>query len=179
MALLLAFSILCGGFTLLTAVYPLCFLPALICLGGLLACSLRLLRQSRTDPLTGLNNLYRLDSRKNRYKKASWLWVFYIDVDCLKQVNDHAGHAAGDQLLRQTALFLLAVKNAEAYRIGGDEFLLVFPSGAPDAFLSCWQETSIPASCGSAQGPGSEFDALVLQAEQAMYASRAKRKKTT
>lgn len=176
MALLLALSAICGGFILLTAIYPPFCLAALACLGALLACSLRLFRQSRTDSLTGLNNLYHLNSRKKRYKKASDLWVFYLDLDHLKQVNDTEGHTAGDLLLRDSGRFLRTAcgKDADVYRVGGDEFLLVFPSGPSDFFLSLrWPNDAVPGSCGSAHGPGSEFDRLVARAEQAMYASRA------
>lgn len=176
MALLLALSSFCGVFILLTAAYSPFLIPALVCLLALLACSLRLLRRSRRDPLTELGNRYLLDSRKKRYKRKADLWVLYIDLDHLKQVNDIQGHAAGDQLLRDTARFLQSAsgKLGDAYRIGGDEFLLVFSSGSPDDFLSRWQTAKVPASWGAARGPGEAFDGLVAVAEQAMYAKRSR-----
>lgn len=175
MALLLALAAICGGFILLTAIYPLFCLAALACLGALLACSLRLFRQSRTDSLTALYNLYHLNSRKKQYKRVSDLWVFYLDLDHLKQVNDTEGHTAGDLLLRDSALFLRTAcgKDADIYRVGGDEFLLFFPSRPSEFFLSLrWPNEKVPGSCGFAHGPGLEFDSLVARAEQAMYASR-------
>jgi len=63
--------------------------------------------------------------------------LFFIDIDNFKQVNDGAGHDAGDELLRQIARFLdTTLDNAKAFRpsagklniaarVGGDEFIQV------------------------------------------------------
>jgi diguanylate cyclase (GGDEF)-like protein len=50
-----------------------------------------------------------------------------IDLDSFKQVNDHYGHAVGDQLIAQCALLIREVcgTEARAYRLGGDEFAAV------------------------------------------------------
>jgi len=47
-----------------------------------------------------------------------------IDLDSFKQVNDHYGHATGDELIEQCARMLREVCGEEArcYRLGGDEF---------------------------------------------------------
>jgi len=53
--------------------------------------------------------------------------VLFIDVDGLKKVNDHIGHAAGDTLLIEIARRLQARLRATdtCARIAGDEFVIV------------------------------------------------------
>ncbi|MDE1994117.1 MAG: EAL domain-containing protein [Rhizobiaceae bacterium] len=73
------------------------------------------LEQRLPDILAGAD----LSSRK--------LAIGFLDLDNFKQINDTLGHAAGDELLRQTAARLTASMggNDIVARIGGDEFILV------------------------------------------------------
>ncbi|CAM5197440.1 hypothetical protein UACE39S_06101 [Ureibacillus acetophenoni] len=57
--------------------------------------------------------------------------VLFIDLDRFKSVNDTLGHYIGDQLLTQIATRIKSkLKNAKLYaaRMGGDEFMILFPS---------------------------------------------------
>jgi diguanylate cyclase (GGDEF)-like protein len=95
----------------------------------------RLLELSVTDPLTGLANRRRLLgamgeelARAARYHTAVTLLL--IDVDRLKELNDRAGHGAGDRALQLVAESLRAscrVTDLPA-RFGGDEFAVLAPS---------------------------------------------------
>ena len=50
-----------------------------------------------------------------------------LDLDGFRQINDHFGHAEGDELIRECARLLqeLIGNEAQCYRLGGDEFAIV------------------------------------------------------
>lgn len=84
------------------------------------------------DPVTGLPNRWALDrdlsreiGRADRHRHRLGLLV--IDVDGLKAVNDTKGHAAGDETLRTlaTAMRQSLRRGDAAYRVGGDEFVVM------------------------------------------------------
>lgn len=87
------------------------------------------------DPLTGLKNRESYEnflSNPDAYllgKKN--LCVVIADLNRLKQINDTCGHDRGDEVLCAVARALtgvLSTKGADVYRIGGDEFMAVFPA---------------------------------------------------
>ncbi|WP_318388628.1 diguanylate cyclase [Enterobacter sp.] len=55
--------------------------------------------------------------------------LVYIDLDRFKAVNDSAGHAAGDALLRELSSLMLSMLRSTDIlaRLGGDEFGLLLP----------------------------------------------------
>jgi diguanylate cyclase (GGDEF)-like protein/PAS domain S-box-containing protein len=85
--------------------------------------------QASHDELTGLANRRELESRleytlqKMSHQRGDHSLMF-LDLDQFKVVNDTCGHAAGDQLLRQTSTLLKENAGAGALlaRLGGDEF---------------------------------------------------------
>lgn len=86
------------------------------------------------DPLTGLFNrrrfaeeLEREIASARRYETGGALLV--IDLDNFKYMNDSAGHAAGDELIRGAAKALKAKLRETDYlaRLGGDEFAVLLP----------------------------------------------------
>jgi diguanylate cyclase (GGDEF)-like protein/PAS domain S-box-containing protein len=87
---------------------------------------------SLTDHLTGLNNRrgfysFGLQQMKiaKRLKKDNFL--VFLDIDCLKEVNDTYGHAVGDLLLQGVATILrTTLRESDVIgRIGGDEFAVL------------------------------------------------------
>jgi diguanylate cyclase (GGDEF)-like protein len=89
-------------------------------------------RAALHDPLTGLPNvrLYRerlrqLLAQGQRTGKRSAL--LFLDLDRFKEVNDSAGHARGDRLLRRVAARIRAClrETDTVARRGGDEFVVL------------------------------------------------------
>lgn len=92
----------------------------------------QLRHRASSDPLTDLPNralffdrLQQALSQGRRYSHTFAL--LYVDLDHFKAVNDEMGHAAGDQLLIETARRLLdAVRESDTVaRLGGDEFAII------------------------------------------------------
>jgi diguanylate cyclase (GGDEF)-like protein len=145
-----------------------------------------------TDPLTGLpNRRVFFDKLAEGLAESEHdgapLSVAIIDANGLKQLNDHHGHAAGDQaLIRIGEILAAGVRGADVVaRIGGDEFGVVFP-GAPlfaaDRIMRRLAEDIANATIPSGQQlptiawgiapalvEGTSVDALVDAADRAMY----------
>ncbi|MBF0271556.1 MAG: EAL domain-containing protein [Magnetococcales bacterium] len=155
-------------------------------------------RQANYDTLTGLPNrslfLDRLNRELIRAKRAnSRVALMFIDLDRFKWVNDTLGHAAGDDLLRQTAKRLLSCvrKSDTVARLGGDEFTVILPDMArgPFAervaaeilsqlvkpFILMGQEAFISGSVGVTVCPddAQDLDSLLKNADTAMYRAKS------
>ncbi|MGR5301970.1 MULTISPECIES: GGDEF domain-containing protein [Vibrio] len=86
--------------------------------------SLYLYRQSNTDNLTGLRNRRSLQVTYRKGVQKD-LTILYLDINKFKQINDTHGHRAGDEVLKLLSLKIRRVWEGRAYRIGGDEFILI------------------------------------------------------
>lgn len=84
-------------------------------------------KMSFHDQLTGLYNRNRYNLTLKNWPKdcQNQVGILYLDLDGLKWANDHLGHAAGDLLIRNTAQALEETFPGQAYRIGGDEFVVI------------------------------------------------------
>lgn len=79
------------------------------------------------DPLTGLmnRNMYQQMLEKLSESAPASFACIYIDVNGLHEVNNHLGHLAGDNMLKNVADTLQYVFPKDSiFRIGGDEFVL-------------------------------------------------------
>lgn len=86
-------------------------------------------RIAHSDALTGLPNRYQLD--KELLKLPLQGSLTFVDLDGLKHYNDEYGHQRGDELLCCFARHLQrhVSQRASVYRLSGDEFAIVSPSG--------------------------------------------------
>jgi len=87
-----------------------------------------------TDPLTGLYNrrlfTESFEKELNRARRYTHpLSIVMLDLHRFKEVNDKYGHPRGDEVLRAVASTLQkALRTSDsAFRIGGDEFVLLLP----------------------------------------------------
>jgi diguanylate cyclase (GGDEF)-like protein len=155
-------------------------------------------RLARFDSLTGLPNRVQMrqtldEALLNAAMRRKGCSLFLIDLDRFKNVNDTLGHPAGDELLRQVAHRLSGVigDQGQVGRLGGDEFKAVLPGMDDDRRLGALADrlirqvsspymidghnVSIGASVGIAiaSPKGSCADALVRDADLALYAAKA------
>ncbi len=83
------------------------------------------------DYLTGLPNRHFFEKKFSEFSTSATqrLAILHIDLDYFKQVNDTAGHAAGDAVLKSAAHMIASVvpDNGFVARMGADEFVVLLP----------------------------------------------------
>lgn len=149
------------------------------------------------DHLTGLRNRNTLDETimqvfaaadRNGHKVG----ILLLDLNKFKEINDTFGHAAGDEVLRDTSKRMKHIARSDEmiFRVGGDEFLLVVPVVKDAQVLEVIKERlhaeltyrlnynghpiSVSASIGAAiyDDDGDNFDALFQIADKRMYSEK-------
>ena len=89
-----------------------------------------------SDDLTGINNRQAFKvhyEKREKRKSATPAHLLLIDVDNFKLINDKQGHLAGDRVLKQLALEMLAHlgKKGVLARWGGEEFMMLLNEENP------------------------------------------------
>jgi diguanylate cyclase (GGDEF)-like protein len=149
----------------------------------------RLAKAALTDSLTGLGNhrafhedLEREIARRER--SGSSFSIVMLDLNGLKRINDTLGHQAGDASLRALGECLRATMRASdaAYRIGGDELMVLLPDerswGAFAFAQRLLREASVHRSGVTFSGGVAEAidresaDTLVRRADLALYEAK-------
>lgn len=155
------------------------------------------------DSLTGLVNRAELQRRcdiaiDRAAKTGKMVAVLFIDLDGFKAVNDQHGHASGDELLQLVSERIHHQQRAvdTVGRIGGDEFVVLLTeldrredaaSSAERILAALSQpfkldgcEVVVGASIGIACTPqdGDTSQALIANADAAMYAAKSSRPNT-
>lgn len=159
---------------------------------------------STHDQLTGLYNRRGFFQKMNEFislkeNNGKYLYLFMIDMDGLKYINDNFGHGEGDFALSALANALKNMSEDEIIcaRIGGDEFICSFIDEATgkysseafgqqmDAVLKNVKDTSgktypIAASVGMMKAEITEnldLDSIINRADSKMYRNKIARKK--
>lgn len=159
----------------------------------------RLFRQARVDPLTGLATrlsfnedapaLLLSDIAPHQY------CAVMCDVDFFKQFNDSRGHLAGDQALQLVAEAIRTslAEGDKAYRLGGEEFLVVMKAATVGAAAARADRMrlaiaelgvthpespfgTVTVSMGVAaleRGAGMSIERWIRQADEALYAAKS------
>jgi diguanylate cyclase (GGDEF)-like protein len=154
------------------------------------------------DGLTGLPNRSLLRDRIGealaRVRRGGMFCILYLDLDNFKSVNDMHGHSIGDLLLKQVAARLrLCLRETDTLaRLGGDEFVVLQadlekPEQAgslarrlvecmAEPFDLDWRYVYLGVSIGVSicPGDGGDVDALLKNADMAMYRSKSEGRNT-
>ena len=134
---------------------------------------------SYRDMLTGLYNRNRYIERLEAYKQVQdqQIGAIYIDLNGLKKVNDEQGHRAGDELIVRAAGTIAGIFAEDAYRVGGDEFVVILLDVSREEFARKTEqlrrqmrENSVDASIGVVwQASTENLEDLLRRADENMY----------
>lgn len=155
------------------------------------------------DSMTGIYNRrgFFRETRRIVQKEANrgkYLYLFMVDMDGLKYINDNFGHAEGDFAINTLANTLLRMGSGEAIcaRIGGDEFMCAYVADEAEYYSSdCFsiemenllrEDNAVTAKAypiGASVGMISEeitenidLDAMINRADDRMYRQKLARK---
>jgi diguanylate cyclase (GGDEF)-like protein/PAS domain S-box-containing protein len=163
------------------------------------AVSERIAFAAHHDPLTGLPNRGEMKKHlghalKQSSRSGEPFWVFVLDLDRFKAINDTFNHGTGDAVLKGVALRIQsAVRDVDIVsRLGGDEFAILVRADRKDHAVSTTiakrlldvvrqpyringMMIELTASIGIAKAPDHGFDpdTLVRNADTALYKVKA------
>ena len=153
-------------------------------------------RLSYEDGLTGAWNRrffevqFKRVARRMLERSDSKVYFALLDVDDFKQINDLHGHLAGDDVLKQiTDVFQQSLgENSYVFRIGGDEFVILFETSdyqvplqqATDklreqSITGCAVNVSIGVIEVNGLRSEIELEALYKEADKSLYAAKARK----
>ncbi|WP_273430906.1 GGDEF domain-containing protein [Chitinibacter tainanensis] len=146
-----------------------------------------LYQQAYSDELTQLGNRRALfETLQAKIAAGESGTLLYIDVNNFKPVNDRFGHEVGDEVLKRCAHYIQA-PDVVAYRLGGDEFVALLGAQNPQQWILALCQRAKPLAqeygvtfsvgCAAFGGPAPlTADALIAQADQAMYREKTSSK---
>ena len=141
------------------------------------------LRYFRYDVLTGAYNRNSFFADAQKYAD-SITYIYSIDVNNLKKVNDTEGHQAGDKIIRGTALVIRSIlpANCYLYRVGGDEFCVLCTDISREnvaLFTNRLRQQQQASEFSFAIGFHDwhkDFETTYAEADKAMYADKIRMK---
>jgi two-component system cell cycle response regulator len=164
---------------------------------SLLETQTALAHQATHDALTGIFNRRAILDQLARelaraLRQGCRLSVAMCDIDHFKEINDHFGHQAGDEVLVAFAGCLQANLREYDYvgRYGGEEFLIIASGSSAQSDDGLYERlrqqvaaaeiktktgnVSLTVSIGTAAGTGqSTVDRLIAAADAALYQAKA------
>ena len=149
----------------------------------------QLARTAATDPLTGAGNRRRLQEWAHEVDPATKVGALVVDIDHFKRINDTWGHGIGDEVLRAIADRLLGgIREGDVVvRWGGEEFAVVLVGADGDVARRTAERlrraiatpvrtsagsVKLTASIGIAVGTAGRLDAVMGEADAALYAAK-------
>jgi len=151
-------------------------------------------KASITDPVTGLLNHRGITGEIKKLIQAETpFYLFFLDMDNFKSLNDTYGHSAGDFFLTELGLRWTSIPkpHGKIARNGGDEYIIVVPAEekfnaenfASECIKCAEKPVTLPknagefkssVSIGIAKYPdnGTTLDQIVSKADSAMYNSK-------
>lgn len=160
--------------------------------GKMMENAIRVKTLAAMDDMTGMYNRNKLlDVVNSDTYKDMQVAIIYWDINRLKYVNDTFGHLSGDFLIVKIAESIKQVcsEQAEAFRYGGDEFIMIIKDGTADlaeeiivkwkrvvAEIDDTNELPISASVGYAVGQGKDMRTIIGKADKKMYANKDQRR---
>ena len=154
------------------------------------------------DALTGIGNkaayVRRITELNDRLREESVDFaIVMIDVNCLKIINDHYGHTAGDTYLKGISRRICNIyKHSPVFRIVGDEFVVIltgedyvnrqeklknlremFDQSYHQTDVEPWQRFSAAAGMAERASQDETVELVFRRADQYMYEEKLKFKK--
>lgn len=149
---------------------------------------------SSHDCMTEVLNRRGLELLLEQEQIAFPITLVMCDVDGLKAINDHYGHASGDVIIKETAAILKASTRQGdiVARIGGDEFLLVLQKCKKEAAIQVilrieagqaaynnqiqmgkGKQPKLSIACGFAEASEScQWELALMASDEAMYLNK-------
>ncbi len=180
--------------------YPVTMIGALVMVANIVGVCTALMQgelehrdRAVLDPLTGLLNRASLGSRVAEIEQQARLTneavaLVLLDLDHFKRVNDEHGHERGDAVLRDAAYEMRkSLRTFElAYRIGGEEFLLLLPGTDFESGLDIAErirarlalarpgdiQLTVSAGVAAATGEDVSYDSLFRAADLALLEAK-------
>lgn len=152
---------------------------------------LGLMQKAQSDALTGLLNRSSFENKvRNQIEEGSGGYLFLLDLDNFKQINDSYGHQSGDEILKKAGKCIRKSFRSKDYvgRYGGDEFLMFMSAPMSEKVaqrrasilveeiskiaLEQYPDFEMTCSVGVAKYAGEEYEELLKKADGAMYKAK-------
>lgn len=136
----------------------------------------------KTDQLTNIGNRRGFLEYVRSLPEGIQIAFIFGDLNGLKWVNDTQGHERGDQLICQAAQILVdTTEEGRAFRMGGDEFLLLVPGRNENQTAQIvqdlrqrYKENGMSMALGYSvqRTPIADIDAVISEVDRRMYQNK-------